>query len=263
LNGKFLGYLHVPKVNLTSSSDDLVRVFRDLQAQGATLLKHAFRPKEYLVLCVGGFELPSLTYRFDYPRFNKRVTKRFQALLASTEPQRVDMFWHEDDTKALKRISWSESPDQLRIHLNSPHHHEKFRVLAWTTNQPKLRIGVEESSNLDFSFLEFFKHVQHLELDSSSIMSFSSPLRLIWPSVLPPSITKLSLLSAIFNEVELDMFANLVSLDVTTTTPRQIASLARLGCLKHFSVLLGCPYYVSALQAKQVELTNCGTKTSL
>ena len=112
LNDKFLGYLNVPKVNNVTSNDDLVSL-RDLQAQGAQLLKHAFRPKEYLIVCVGSFELPTLTYTLDCNsrRFNKRVTKRFRALLASTEPHRVTLSWDEDDTKALKSIvtSWSMS----------------------------------------------------------------------------------------------------------------------------------------------------------
>ena len=228
MNDKFLGYLNVPKVNNLTSNDDLVSVLRDLQAQGAQLLKHAFRPKEYLIVCVGSFELPTLTYTLDCNsrRFNKRVTKRFRALLASTKPQRVTLSWDEDDTKALKSIvtSWSMSPGRLKIQLGRANH-EKLRVLAWTTNQPKLLLRLKTSQdNLhDLRFLAFFKHVQHLALNSTT-MSFSSKVHIIWPtngSALPPSITKLSLLSASFNEVELDIFENLVSLKVMVTTQRR------------------------------------------
>ena len=191
LSNTFLGYLKVPKIGNYITNDELVGVLRDLQAQGARLLKHAFRPKEHLVLDFGTFKV-SLTYRNSF--CHAEVELFCKSLYKPS--LRVDLYWDEDDTQALQVLNrhYTVRNNCLSIQIDWECIAE-LRVLAWTTREPQLYVSPGVDGTL--SFIKHFKHIVHLELGASYCLLPNANTK--WVQYVSPSVKKLVLTSPIYD----------------------------------------------------------------
>jgi hypothetical protein len=201
LSNKFLGYLKVPKVGNYVTYVELLRIFRDLQAQGSQLLKHAFRPKEHLVLDFGTFNL-SLTYT---DHVSKTEEELFCKSLYKTS-LRVDLYWDEDDTQALLVLNRHYVVRNNCLSINIGWERiDELRVLAWTTSETQLHVypGVDDT----LSFIAHFKHIEHLELCGSHYSRPNSMTK--WVQYIPPSVKKLVLASPIYDTSNLHTLTSL------------------------------------------------------
>jgi hypothetical protein len=208
LSNKFLGYLKVPKVGNYVTNVELLGIFRDLQAQGVQLLKHAFRPKEHLVLDFGTFK-ESLTYQsscfHDEGLFFKSLYK---------PSLRVDLYWDEDDTQALQVINRHYVVRNNCLSINIGWELiDELRVLAWTTREPQLYVSPGVDGTL--SFINHFKHIDHLELGGSHCFLPNANTK--WVQHVSPSVKRLVLASPIYDTSNLHTLTALEYLCVKFT----------------------------------------------
>jgi hypothetical protein len=220
LSNTFLGYLKVPKIG-HNGNEVLFRIFRDLQAQGSQLLKHAFRPKEHLVLDFGTFKA-SWTYKSSLLRDESG------AFLKSLHKAslRVDLYWDEDDTQALRALQFQGACRVVRncLYIDIPGFgFAALQVLAWTTHKPRLYV-IPRCETDSLSFIAHFKHIDCLELTEPQFRGGPNLLA-AWVQYVPPSLKKLVLSSSVYDTSNLHTLTSLKCLCVHRFTDFYVKKL--------------------------------------
>lgn len=167
MSNKYLGKMVLPSnLHDTCLFECVFDVVRNLQRQGAKLLRHSERPCQYLKLFLDQQELPCLAYhtRDDAIPCVARVVK---ALQGATRESRIDLLWDEDDTFASDVICEYVSVEEDTVFVEAPPDVIKYAsVLAFTHRPTRLRLELEHDykNRIDVDFLVYMKQLYELEL---------------------------------------------------------------------------------------------------
>ena len=132
---------------------------RELQRQGAKLLPHHERPREYLSVVLDGRCLPSFTYtNYAWHSASLRVLQR------ATSASRLELSWNDDDSEVLKAINAGQHGSHLNIEVDGSYDPEYLKVLAFHFSPKAVRVHQTDLNPIDLEFLSQFRALHSLFL---------------------------------------------------------------------------------------------------